>query len=369
MVGINPRLFEALKAVDTWCQSNNIDYDIACDESDIQCVRLFQKNRTLINKLLEHLQDTIAKNRVHLETQKVRGGTIIAFSLEALAEAVFQSIVKQIGEEIEAMTFEDKIADAFSKKVVVTKADPKPEPPRSFTEDELVLMATKIIYGEQAVPSKPVQETTKPRKKTLAFEQRVAEAFDTTISKTRSQFNRQLSETLGGIATPTGQQPSDLFTKFSKALRVLGDQMGVGPLQDRLKEQGINWKKSDDGQSIILYIVNGQTNATQPIARISAQTLEQPSDFEEQLTNMLDFAKGDAPGAFKQKQEELQNQQKAVRDIAKAVSPQDAQNPAAQAMNGGVATTPQIQTPNAKPQGQAIPAPVAATQQAASPKV
>lgn len=360
--GIKPRLKEVILAVNEWCRNHGVRYDLACDESDIQGIKLFQKDRTLINNLLESIADILEQNHVHLETQKVRGGTILAFSLEALSESAIQAMLEKLGEEMEAMTFEDRVADALTKRPTI-----KPQPPKNVTEADLLASAVRIVEGPKppAAPE-PVKETIAPRPR--GFGQRVAAVFGIEYQPSKSKFNRQLAETLGGIATPTGAQPVDLFEKFAQALRVLGDQMGVGPLQDRLKEQGINWKKSDDGQSIILYIVNGQTNATQPIARISSQTLENPGDFEEQLTNMLDFAKGDAPGAFKQKQEELQNQQKAVRDIARAVSPKDQQSPAAQAMNGGVATTPQIQTP--QPQAAPTPAPVtqpAAAQPAAQP--
>jgi hypothetical protein len=112
--------------------------------------------------------------------------------------------------------------------------------------------------------------------------------------------------------------------------------MGLGPLQERLKAQGISWKQSDDGQAIILTIKNAMTKTDQPIARISHETLQNPSDFEVQLKNMLDFATGDAPGAFQQKEQEIQDRKKAIGDIAKAVQPQDQESEVAQQMNLGM---------------------------------
>lgn len=376
--GIHPRLKSIISAVDDWCNNHRIKYDIACDESDIQGIKLFQKDRALINDLFEHIIPFIEKNGIHLEYEKVRGGTILAFSLNALTESKLQKIIMKIGEEIEPMTFEDRIADAMARKPLPRVIPEEPTKTPKEREKDFLESANKIVNGKtedsenaegdggSTVRTKEAQttkgQTTKPalgaaKGATLRFEQRILNAFGLAPSKRRSKFRKQLREALDGVATASGTQPSDLFAKFARALRVLGDQMGTGPLQDLLKQQGINWKKSDDGQSIILYIVNAQTNAPQPIARISSETLESPSDFEEQLTNMLDFAKGDAPGAFKQKQQEIKDQESAVRDIARAVSPQDRESEVAKQMNSGM--------PQPQPQAQAG---LAAAQTAASPK-
>jgi hypothetical protein len=171
----------------------------------------------------------------------------------------------------------------------------------------------------------------------LRYEERIANALQADFEKTTPRkFLFSLHEALDGMATPTGAQPNDLFKMFARALRVLGQRMGLGPLQERLKAQGISWKQSDDGQAIILTIKNAATKADQPIARISHETLQNPSDFEIQLKNMLDFATGDAPGAFQQKEQEIQDRKKAIGDIAKAVQPQDQESEVAQQMNLGM---------------------------------
>lgn len=182
--------------------------------------------------------------------------------------------------------------------------------------------------------------------------------------KQPNNFNLNLREALGGIGTETGTQPAALFKQFSRALRVLGQQMGLGPLQDRLKAQGIAWKQSDDGQAIILTIKNATTKADQPIARISHDTLSKPQEFETQLKSMLDFATGDAPGAFAQKEVEVADRKKAIGDIAKAVMPQDEQGEVAMAMNVGMnqdAATTAAMPKQAAPA--ATPAPIAQPQQ------
>ena len=114
-----------------------------------------------------------------------------------------------------------------------------------------------------------------------------------------------------------------LFQQFGKAMRVLGEQMGLGPLQDKLKERGITWKMGDDKDSLVFQVKNDVTGEPQPVARISKESLNTQHDFQEQLTNVLDFALGNSPGTFKQQQEKLRNQQQMVQDISKVVFPND----------------------------------------------
>jgi hypothetical protein len=142
-------------------------------------------------------------------------------------------------------------------------------------------------------------------------------------------------ESLDGMATPSGAQPDDLFAKFSKALEIMGTEMGVGPLQNKLKERGIRWKKSNDGLNIILFVMNAATKAPQPLATISSETLDNPTEFQEQLTNIIDMAKGQAPGSFAHQQEVIRQQEKVIRDIAQSVSPKEPEaNPIQQQFAG-----------------------------------
>lgn len=368
-MGIHPHLREAVRAIDGWCAKNGIPYDIACDESTLQGLKLFQNDQITISRLLDSIAPIVREHNLHLDTQKVRGGTILALSLGSLSENWMSNFLIRNGEMMEPLTFAERVDHAFRVK-------PKPAPaPQISIQEQFAETAARLVAPKKKAVKAEAAPAPKPQR-ALPFEHKVAQVLGTTPSPKPNYFYRSLKEELGGIATPTGAQPGDLFTKFSQALRVLGAQMNIGPLQDRLKEQGINWKKSDDGQNIILYITNATTNAPQPIARISAQTLEKPGDFEEQLKNMLDFAKGDAPGAFQQKQEELRNQESAIRDISKAISPQ--QSEVAQQMAGGgvqpQAAAPQQPQPQQQPaqqpavQQNPMPPQQAAAQQAASPK-
>jgi len=454
--GINPRLLEVVKAVNNYCGNHGIKYDIACDESDLQGIKLFQKNRKHVNGLLSSIDNVLDRNNIHLETEKVRGGTILAFSLEAIAENQMHKIIRSIGEMAEPLTFQDKIEMAMDGRLSEsTEPEPtKPEPTKPSTSSKpttsdaavgfsgeapinpahgsgkgdggfenavvdnslmgsgsisgsgldfkdaaaAIFRATDVLTnnptpstmgssgsnqpstaseseGEQksnfsktansivqnsqqnthgrvsnssAEPSESPSdsESTASDNSNNSTDQSTSGATGTSTGTTKTPMGRKnlfnndleralsLVENMTGMATPNDSNPDELFARFAKSLKVLGKQMGIGPLQDRLKEQGIKWKKSDDGMNVILYIVNGETKAPQPIARISADVLSKPNEFEKALKDILDFAKGEAPGAFQQEMDALRDQSNAIRDIAKSVSPEQQSEIAQQMMDG-----------------------------------
>lgn len=397
---LNPSIKSICEFVDSWCSKHDIPLKYVCDESEFRAIQLYKRDRQLLGKLLDDLKPLVTATGVYLETTKVRGGTILAFSIKAISETTLAALIAEAGEEI--MSFAEKITEVFSQTVAKSVVESTIAEPN---QGDFLMTAIKVVDESQYKspldalgrstlernshrPSKPAAsagKTTTDKKKSTAiggdsqaatgpdlrFESRVATTMGSSLPSRRRLFGKQLDETLQGMATPNGAQAGDLFTKFAQALSAMGNNMGTGPLQDQLKKQGINWKKSDDGQSVMLYVVNAQTNAPQAIARISAATLEKPSDFETQLLNIMDFAKGDAPGTFKQRQQELQSQEKAAREIAKQLGPQD-ESSIAQQMQPQAPGLQGMATPDQGPVGDqplgAPPAPQAAATQAAMPK-
>jgi hypothetical protein len=134
-------------------------------------------------------------------------------------------------------------------------------------------------------------------------------------------FKMKLVEALEGIATPEDVQPQELIGRFMEALDSAGQKLGVGSIKAMLKEQGINIAQSKDKQALILYSINKQTNAAQPMMRIPIDSLSENSKFEEAIFNCIDYARGDAPGAFKQRQEAMRDQEGVVREIVTQVGP------------------------------------------------
>jgi hypothetical protein len=346
---INPKLNSICKIVDRWCKHNNAQYDIVCDETDLQGVMLFRKKLESLNDLMSELHPSIVENNIHVQTKNVRGGVVMVFSLNAIAESKIGDIIKETGEEEIVMSFKDKINSAFTtQQSVHNKIGVKSHP--NVEEPNFISSATALVkeaqrktantgmhrgmYRDNSVNDTlltKVQKTTKGATKgaTRGANKGSGHKSNESIEK----FAYSLNEALDGLATSDGRQPEELFKTFARALRVLGTKMGVGPLQDMLKQQGISWKQSNDGQSIILTVKNATTNVDQPIASINYETLQNPSDFELQLKNMMDLATGQAPGSFKQQEQEIQDRKKAIGDIARAIKPQSEQDEVVQQMN------------------------------------
>jgi len=366
---LGKRLNKIREHVEGWCSKHDITTSTVCDTTGIQGVKIFERNRNALRQLFEELAPILKADDVFLDVQKVRGGMILAFSVRALSESDILRLLTKIGETVEPMTFHDRISDAFvlpmeeAAQPLPTKIDLE-QAALEIVEDQCKTASSRITRSNRSSRQRNPHGVTmthggvvkKRKPQSQPFESTIRRIFDDSEPASPRPFSRQLREALDGMATPDGAQPGDLFQKFARSLSVLGQQMGIGPLQQQLKKQGINWKKSDDGQAVILFIMNAQTRAPQPIARISAETLAKPNEFEEQLLHMIDFSKGEAPGAFKQHQAEIRAQEKAVRDIARTVSPQNQSVINQMAGTGG--------TPAVAGGG----APAAAATQAATPK-
>lgn len=376
-----------------WCGRRNISHITVCDESDLQGIVLIQRDIAVIDRLLEFIEPVLEAENAYLEVSKVRGGTVITLSTKAISESQLSQVIAATN-EAHNMSLRHKLDNVFnsqiqpeSQPVVETKPFDIAEAAKRLAKDPDAnlgiieySMARKrnLDAWVPAVKGQKVEQPFRSSNGTMMLycynpalnehaymnmgTHTIMTAEEADNAMTYSRLGKALNEALDGMATPTGEQPNDLFEKFAKALQVLGQQLGIGPVQDHLKRQGINWQKSGDGQHIVLYVKNATTGANQPIASISADTLLKPSDFETQLTNIMDFAQGNAPGTSKQQAETLKNRENAVREIAKAVGPQDEQSVQQQFQQPGMAG---MAGPSAPP---GTPAPQAAAAQAAAPK-
>lgn len=308
------------ESIQQWCNAHNIYVSIICDTVGLQGVKIYERNKANLKSLLENLSNIIKDNKIFVEIERVRGGHLLAFSLEALSESDLSSLVKLLEEE-NTMSFKDKIANAFIKPIIYSSNTVPGADNIKLSIEETARKIAEDSFKDATEGGTRANQTSLQRGR-RSFEQRISGVHKKHKNRVKNnRFGDNLSEALEGMATPTDEQPNELFKKFGKALTVLGNEMGIGPLQDHLKQQGINYKKSQDGQSIIMYIINAQTNAPQPIARISSETLAKPNEFQNALLNMIDFSQGKAPGAFKQEQEQLRSQEKVVRDISQALNP------------------------------------------------
>jgi len=302
----------ALDSICVACDKLDVTYNPTYEESDLQSVFVTTKDQDTLNQIAHEVSRKFDDDRVHLDTRRVRGGTIISLSVAAINE-------KQWDKIIDAYYGEKKMKALQERNSFDFLADAK-----RILESQYKGATAGITRSNQSSRQRNlssfqmtlggVHHPTSSKKS-----QRDKVQKESAISK---RINNTLKlEGLDGMATPTDNQPKDLFQKFGTALKVLGDQLGIGPIQERLKQQGINWKLSADGLSIILYVMNATTKAPQALLRIPSEALDEPHELEEQLRNMVDFAKGEAPGALKQQQAMISAQEKAVRDVVKAFQP------------------------------------------------
>lgn len=339
---LDRRLNKIREHVETWCSNHNIPINIVCDTTGIQGVKIYERSPKALSRLFEGLAPVLKADDIFLDTQKVRGGLVLAFSVKALSESEINTLLRNAGEICEPMSFKERLKNVFTQPIQHI-SETNQEVNQEAKPVDLYDSAIKIVEsqyksatngatrcnqnGRQRNLNTEVTnggEIKKKKAKTVSFENTIGRIFDNsgTNQNAKSMFNNQLHETLQGMATSNDVQPGDVFQKFAKALSVLGQQMGGIPLQDQLKQQGISWKKSDDGQNVVLFVTNASTNAPMAIAQISSETISKPNEFETALLQMIDFAKGKAPGAFKQEQAAMQAQEKAVREIAKAFDPE-----------------------------------------------
>lgn len=310
---IDQKIQTILSLLNDWCTSSNIQYDIICDESNFQVIKLFKVSKTNVDSKLDDMYDEIVANNVHINTRKVRGGVIIVISLKSISEQQMDLLAESIDGNNQ-MSFADKINAAFLVNIPISVGTVGRQPIKTIKSIDFDMSAMRIV--ESRKPKK-----RKKNKRTASLPHISTHAEFGAARGNNRRFDDQLTEALDQQT----EQPSprQLFDRFSRALNILGQNMGTGPLQDVLKQRGIKWKKSDDGKNIILYVINASTNAPQPIETISAEVLDKPHDFQEQLTHMLDYAQGQAPGEFLRQQQQLRDQEKMIRDVAQSVSPDE----------------------------------------------
>jgi hypothetical protein len=308
-------LRHALDSVCAACEKLDVSYNPTYEESDLQSVFVTTKDPDTLRELANEVSREFDDDQVYLDTRRVRGGTIISLSVAAINEKEWDKIIDAYYGEIEMKALQERnsfdfLADA--KRILESqyKGATAGITRSNQSSRQRNLSSFQMTLGG-------VQHPTSPKKKSKA---KVEVREESVITK---RINSTLKlEGLDGMATPTDNQPKDLFQQFGNALKILGDQLGIGPIQDKLKQQGINWKLSADGLSIILYVINATTKAPQALLRIPSEALDEPHELEEQLLNMIDFAKGEAPGALKQQQAMIAAQEKAVRNVVKAFEPE-----------------------------------------------
>lgn len=326
---------KAIESVESWCDKSGIRYNVLCGENDVQGIVLFKSRNDLSD--LQPVLKSLSEGGVYHELNRVRGGTIISLSMRAISEA---DITILTAEADKVGNLHDKLAGIFEGEITPQK---QIAPPVTDLSEALMATAAKIHEDQYKTSTgnlrlsqssrpdayhpdnvgnfggikKSKMVKLPPKKDKPKFRSKLTDKIDEAL---RTVEYKHVMEALDDMAAEF--QPNDLFQAFGSALQSLGQAMGGRPLQDQLKDRGIKWKTTDDGQAIIFYVINGETKAQQPIGMITADSLQKPNEFQEELTTIIDYVRGEAPGTEKARREQVRDTEKQIRDIATQHSPQ-----------------------------------------------
>lgn len=359
---MHQKLRQVTTALDEWCHKRGIDYDIACDQQDLQGLLLFKRDMSRATELINHLRPLLESEGIHARVQRVRSGVILAFSLKGLSES---DLAKLTGTQPIKSDFADRITGTFDGTYISPTV--QIEKPTNLKTD-LLRSARQLRENNYKYPTTAMDSTCGgTRFKTFSGnKKKIKEAGNHKILRHEAVLKRvdaAISELTipqnGTPPTPGGadglagmganHQPADLFQRFNAALQELGNQTSGQPLQNELRRMGIKWKKSEDGQALIFFVTNADTKAPQPIARIDSNVISKPQDFQKALSQMLDLSKGQAPGTGEQEKLAAQEADKRLREIATQMAPED---PSKQAAVNQMAPPTLIQKMQPQPQAQ-----------------
>lgn len=283
------------------CEDLGIAYRQSNEESDLQSIFVDTKEPDMIDELESRLYKEYDYDTVVFESRRVRGGTIISLSLGSINELQWEKIqetYKRSGNVIDFRETAKRLMEAQYKSAT-----------RGASRSNQTGRMRNMLTTDYTYSGKPLAK----------------------------RINKRLAvENIGGIATPSGLQPSELVARFRQALEKLGTQLGLGSIPNMLKERGIHSKMSDDGLSIILYIINGSTGAAQPLMLIPTEELAESHKMETYVRSVLAFAKNEAPGEQEQKEAQLRAQEKAIRDVVSSFVPKEKESPEEQAATQAV---------------------------------
>lgn len=259
---IHEKLHQAIQIMDRWLGMNNVEYNIACDEDDLQAFVIPRAHRNLTPKIMGFMEHVCLNNQLHLRHQQTRSGLVIALSLQSIAESTMSALIPS------------KDQNRLSRRL------------------DLILQPKAGMLGES-----PFCSPISAHRRQVKFPTR----------------KHGLNEGLKGVAAQF--QPGDLLKRMEKAMDDLG-------LIDALKDAGITNRLSRDGQTIRFFITDAEGRGRE----VAAYELSQLGDgkaMEQALSDLRDLAKNRSPGSTKRELDNIRNQEKTVKDVAKRYVPKD----------------------------------------------
>lgn len=322
---------DLIKLIKLWCRKNGISTAGIIPDTGMPTLIVNIPDTKVVKELIDQYKDEFADKRVIIK--KRRNGTQITM--------VDKGINDSLSRRKENMNFKDKLEECFglSEAQIRTGLFPTRRDKRrnkrkgghgaglkNESQYKTYVSPTKSLKSQKGRVGDDSKKDTDKRSddekptSIIAMTVKKSPEDDGFIKKTAT-FKMKLLEALDGIATADNVQPKELVGRFMAALDNAGQKLGMGSIREMLTRQGIKIAQSKDGQALILYSINKQTNAAQPMMRIPIDSLNENSKFEEAIFNCIDYARGDAPGAFKQRQEAMRDQEGAVREIITQIGP------------------------------------------------
>ena len=325
---------DLLELIKKWCDENNINYREILPDTGNTTLMVNVGDPKVIRKALKGKNVDETKQVI---IKKSRNGT--------RCNVIDLSINDSI--ERNKMDYKDKLEDIlFSEKQTNRRISPtkfnkkrsrrgqngagkglSEEQYKGFqTPTKSMKTKSKLAPTEKARKSKS-DSVEKPN---AIVSMIVASGNDDGFIKKATTFRLKLAEALEGMATPHELQPTDLINSFYAALHAAGTELnksqGVsGSIKELLDQRNIHIGQSKDGQALIVYVntvLNGNKHA-QEMMSIPIDDLAAPDKMQKYIVNLIEYAKGVAPGDTERKMNTMREQEKLIRQAVDQYAPKN----------------------------------------------
>lgn len=267
---LHKKLQNAYNKLTNWCDENQVEFDIVCDEDDIQGYMVPHQYD------ISNIINGIALDEgLFCREHQTRSGVIYALSLLSISESMLSAMVPQIDQS----RLIRRLDLAFNNNMIECNMPPK-----------------KSSYKSNQSIGRKLSRRLKEESVYLPISSAVSEALD-------------------GIAAE--HQPSDILRQFSSALHELG-------LVDSLRAAGVINRLSRDKQ-VISFFAGDEYGRNREIASYELAELAESNAMENAIKDLADIARMRAPGTTDREIERVKDWEQQVRNIAKQHSPDQLQ--------------------------------------------
>lgn len=277
---MNQRLSSANKLFCSWCDENNVDFDVVADEDDLQGFLVPRAHALLMPRLASFMSRVADRHGVHVREHRTRAGTVFAMSLTALSESAVEDLLpsSHLGRLARRL---DLVYDGVAV-----------EPPQ----------AAESQYNPPSSANR--RQYVRP---TASFSGRLNRRLREDAGYL--SVHAVVSEALDGIAAH--HQPMEVLKQFEAALRDLG-------LLDGLKAAQVTNRLSRDKQVIHFYVPDGDRE--REVAGYELTKLAEGNEMENAIKDLIDIARRRAPGTISREAQKVKDTETGIRNVAKKYS-------------------------------------------------